>query len=217
MAYLMYVSAALTHLWAIYAPQNQYWIMKGCRTAIRFVSQLVSIAPVYYVNGNHEAKSAEHARLRTELETLGVRMLENQAEMFDRGDASLQIIGVNDPRMAHEPSVSDAEIMKKELISAGVQPEAFSLLLSHRPELLDVYAEAGVSLALTGHAHGGQIRLPFVGGLLAPHQGWFPRFADGLHRQGETAMIVSRGVGNSLFPIRVHNRPELLLIFLICN
>ena len=86
------------------------------------------------------------------------------------------------------------------------------MLLSHRPEYFTQYADLGFDLALSGHAHGGQIRLPFAGALYAPDQGWLPRYASGMHVRRETRMIVSRGLGNSWFPIRFLNRPELVVV-----
>ena len=97
----------------------------------------------------------------------------------------------------------------------GLADEAiFTVLLSHRPELFAAYAAAGVDLTLSGHAHGGQFRLPFIGGLAAPDQGLFPRYTSGLYTNGRSQMVVSRGLGNSLFPFRVNNRPEVVLITL---
>ena len=88
----------------------------------------------------------------------------------------------------------------------------YTLLLSHRPELFDVYSGCGVDLVLAGHAHGGQFRLPLVGGLIAPNQGLFPRYDAGLYTSGSTSMVVSRGLGNSVIPLRFNNRPEVVLV-----
>ena len=88
----------------------------------------------------------------------------------------------------------------------------FTVLLSHRPELFEEYAESGVNLVIAGHAHGGQFRLPFVGGLFAPNQGFFPRYDSGLYEKNNTKMVVSRGLGNSAVPIRFNNRPEIVVI-----
>lgn len=90
------------------------------------------------------------------------------------------------------------------------------ILLSHRPEYFDLYEEFGADLVFSGHAHGGQIRLPVIGGLAAPGQGFFPKYDDGLYTEGSTSMLVSRGLGNSLFPFRVNNRPEILVAELRC-
>ena len=87
----------------------------------------------------------------------------------------------------------------------------FTILLSHRPEIIDLYSESKVDLVFTGHAHGGQIRLPFTDGLFAPNQGLLPRYTSGKFKKGNTEMIVSRGLGNSLFPFRIFNRPELIV------
>ena len=96
--------------------------------------------------------------------------------------------------------------------AADTGSKPFTILLSHRPEMLNVYAEAGVDLVFTGHAHGGQWRLPGVGGLVAPGQGFFPKYTDGAHTSGSTTMYVSRGLGNSLMPVRIFNRPELVVV-----
>ena len=93
----------------------------------------------------------------------------------------------------------------------------FTVLLSHRPELFDVYVSGNVALVLSGHAHGGQFRLPYLGGLVAPNQGLFPEYDAGMYVRGNTTMIVSRGIGNSLFPFRINNRPEVLIIQLDCT
>lgn len=89
---------------------------------------------------------------------------------------------------------------------------SFTLLLSHRPELFEIYVNNEVDLVLSGHAHGGQFRLPFVGGLVAPNQGLFPKYDAGLYTEENTNMIVSRGIGNSILPFRFNNRPEVILI-----
>ena len=92
------------------------------------------------------------------------------------------------------------------------EEDRYTVLLSHRPELFDLYAKYGIDLIFTGHAHGGQFRLPFIGGLYAPNQGAFPEYDSGLYASGDTNMLVSRGIGNSLFPLRFNNRPEVILV-----
>ena len=90
--------------------------------------------------------------------------------------------------------------------------DGFTILLSHRPELFDTYTDHDVDLVLSGHAHGGQFRLPFIGGMVAPNQGLFPEYDAGIYTEGNTSMLVSRGVGNSILPFRINNRPEVILI-----
>ena len=92
--------------------------------------------------------------------------------------------------------------------------KTYQVVLSHRPEMLEEYARREFDLVLTGHAHGGQFRLPLIGGLYAPHQGFLPEYESDIHVQNNTTMVVSRGLGNSLFPLRFCNRPELVIITL---
>ena len=88
----------------------------------------------------------------------------------------------------------------------------YTILLSHRPELFETYMDGGIDLVFSGHAHGGQFRLPFIGGLVAPNQGMFPKYDAGLYTDGGTSMVVSRGIGNSIIPFRFNNRPEIVLV-----
>ena len=171
--------------------------------AIRFIQNAVQIAPVYYVTGNHESRlPVEYAQFKTAMLEAGVTVLENELTTLSRNGAEITLIGVHDPKFT---SVEDS------LTALAPQAEGYTILLSHRPELMGCYAGSGVDLVFSGHAHGGQIRLPFIGGLLAPHQGWFPTYTAGLHTVGDTSMIVSRGLGNSSFPVRFNNRPELVI------
>ena len=90
----------------------------------------------------------------------------------------------------------------------------FQILLSHRPELFSIYAKNNIDLSFTGHAHGGQFRLPFIGGLIAPAQGFFPEYTSGMHSKGSSTLLISRGLGNSIIPIRIFNRPEIIELVL---
>jgi len=90
-----------------------------------------------------------------------------------------------------------------------------TVLLAHRPELLAQYSGHGADLVLSGHAHGGQVRLPLIGPLFAPHQGWFPELTEGVHVEGETAMVISRGLGNSVAGVRVNDPRELVIVDLV--
>jgi predicted MPP superfamily phosphohydrolase len=89
--------------------------------------------------------------------------------------------------------------------------DTYTILLSHRPELFELYVESKADLVFSGHAHGGQFRIPFVGGLIAPNQGLFPKYDAGIYEEGNTTMVVSRGIGNSIVPFRINNRPEIVL------
>jgi predicted MPP superfamily phosphohydrolase len=92
------------------------------------------------------------------------------------------------------------------------EEDKYSILLSHRPELFHIYVDNNIDLVLSGHAHGGQFRIPFIGGIVAPNQGLFPKYDAGLFGEKETNMIVSRGIGNSIIPFRFNNPPEIIII-----
>lgn len=183
--------------------------------AVSFAEQAVQIAPCYYVTGNHEARlQAQFGELEERLRRCGVTVLHNQSETIFANGERIQLIGVDDPDFAESGMFRMAEgIVRTEIQNAGAGA-GYRILLSHRPELFDVYVQEGIQLAFCGHAHGGQFRLPFLGGVIAPDQGLFPRYDAGLYRQGGTAMIVSRGVGNSIIPVRVNNRPEVVIAVL---
>ena len=171
--------------------------------ALSFAEQAAAIAPCYAVTGNHEAWSGDAWDvLRTGLLDAGVVLLENEKLFLDREGETVALLGLSDPAFG-----SDQAALLREL-TAG---EGYTILLSHRPERMMLYAEADVDLVFSGHAHGGQFRFPIVGGLVAPDQGLFPEYDAGRFRQGDTLMLVSRGIGNSIIPLRVNNRPELIV------
>lgn len=173
--------------------------------AMNFIENLVKISDVYYVSGNHEIRSKEYDNLIKLLEKQNVIVLENKIDEIVINNEKINILGIMDF------SFFNNEKDYQEQIKIN---EGFNLLLAHRPEFFDIYVDSKVDLVFSGHAHGGQIRLPFVGGLIAPGQGIFPKYTSGSHKRGGTTMIVSRGLGNSLFPIRVFNRPELIVVTL---
>lgn len=187
--------------------------------ALEFARQAVELAPCYYVPGNHENRIPEaYEELKTGLRECGVTILENEAAELKLDDKSITLMGVLDPIFNVGKTDEEGNILEDERTVMEAQLEnldslnRFTILLSHRPEMLDVYEAAGVDLVFTGHAHGGQWRLPGIGGLIAPGQGFFPEYTEGSHTEGDTTMYVSRGLGNSLMPIRIFNRPELVVV-----
>lgn len=180
-------------------------------TAAAFAKEAVKIAPVYYVTGNHEACAAQTPALLRALEEAGVTVLNDAWQTLSRGGETIRIAGVRDPAYRGGRQAATEAALRYVL-----EGDAYTILLSHRPELLALYAAHGADLVLTGHAHGGQVRLPWLGGLVAPDQGLFPRYTEGVYRQEQTAMVVSRGLGNSVIPIRVNNPPELVIVTLEC-
>ena len=184
-------------------------------TALSFAREAAKIAPTYYVTGNHEARLEEWEQLLTGLEEAGVTILQNESILLEREGQSIAFSGVEDPSFHDDPLLHDTEgIWERNLESLSPEEGRYTILLSHRPEYFAFYEKLGFDLVLAGHAHGGQFRLPGIGGLWAPGQGLFPEYDAGLYQQGGTAMAVSRGLGNSLFPFRVNNRPEIVAITL---
>jgi len=181
--------------------------------ALEFAEEAMKIAPCYYVTGNHEARVSEYADLKEGLTELGVVVLADESIELERDGEQIALIGVDDPSFDTDYLFGDAEtVMKAKLHELTDEDDSYAVLLSHRPELFDVYVESSVDLILSGHAHGGQFRLPFVGGVVAPGQGFFPKYDAGIYTEDNTNMIVSRGVGNSILPFRINNRPEVILI-----
>ena len=180
--------------------------------ALAFTEEAVKFAPCYYVSGNHEARVPEYRELKAGLEAAGVTVLDDARVEIEISGKSITIIGVNDPSFLADYLTSDAAVMDRKLSELSSEDAGFTILLSHRPELFDTYVAHVMDLVLTGHAHGGQFRLPLIGGLIAPNQGLFPKYDDGLYTEGNTNMIVSRGLGNSIIPFRFNNRPEEVLI-----
>ena len=181
--------------------------------ALQFAQEAMKIAPCYYVSGNHEARVNEYEELKTGLISAGVIILEDtQTEISIEGQ-TITLIGVNDPSFQTDYLFGDSEtVINSKLTELHTDGEVFTILLSHRPELFDTYADHDVDLVLSGHAHGGQFRLPFIGGVVAPNQGLFPEYDAGVYTDGNTNMLVSRGIGNSILPFRINNCPEVILI-----
>lgn len=175
--------------------------------AVSFAKRAVEIAPTYYVSGNHEASLSEemYAELKERLLSAGVILLENGSVNVERDGECIRLIGLNDQNFGYIHS-------NEELTELMGDTEFFSLLLTHRPKDFAQYATCGFDLVLSGHLHGGQFRLPLLGGLYAPSYGFFPDYDGGIYEREESVMIVSRGMGNSSFPIRFNNPPELVVV-----
>lgn len=174
-----------------------------------FMEQIVQIAPVYYVLGNHEHYLSQDQLnpFLDKIAELGVTLLMNEtAEITAQNGQHFTLIGMDDYSL-------QANILKT---LADETQEDFQVLLAHEPQYLqENYAPAGVDLVLSGHAHGGQFRIPFLHrGIWAPDQGFFPRMTEGCFTEGKTTMYVSRGLGNSAFPLRLFNHPEIVSVTL---
>ncbi|MEE1236443.1 MAG: metallophosphoesterase [Turicibacter sp.] len=164
--------------------------------------------PIYFVTGNHEAWINQYDKLEQRLLELGVHILRNESISLEINNQNIELIGIDDPAFG----VSVDNNLTKTLKTTAT--DSYKILLSHRPEAFETYVASGVNLVLSGHAHGGQFRFPFIGGLVAPDQGFFPEFEEGIHTKNQTTMIISRGLGNSIIPQRLFNRPHLIEITL---
>ncbi len=180
--------------------------------ALDFGSEAMKIAPCYYVTRNHEARISEYDDLKAGLESAGVVVLENARIELERNGETVTLIGLNDPSFQTDYFMGDSASVISGALKGLTGDDAYTILLSHRPELFDTYKASGIDLVFSGHAHGGQFRLPFIGGLVAPNQGLFPKYDSGLYTGGSTNMLVSRGIGNSIIPIRFNNRPEIIVV-----
>lgn len=194
---------------------------KNKEKMLQFARTLVTIAPVVYIPGNHERRLPEFETLMQALADCGFHVLVNRAETLQIGNATISVLGLSEKqadkkdyvrRAMGQFSYDDLTPMIKDF---ETKP-GFKLLLCHFPENFEKLKELNYSrydfdLMLSGHAHGGQFDLPGIGPCFSPGQGFFPKYAKGIfgtHPQ----MIVSRGLGNSEFPLRLFNYPEIVNI-----
>ncbi|MGM0884219.1 MAG: metallophosphoesterase [Bacillota bacterium] len=186
----------------------------NAEASIILMREMTKLAPVYYVTGNHECCWSKFEPLGKRLNELGVHVMRNKSEFIKLGYGEIRIAGVDDPTFNQHADGNAAKLNQH--IGAALQgtgtSDAFTILLSHRPELFSVYVQNKMDLTFSGHAHGGQVRLPFVGGLIAPGQGFLPKYDAGKYADGDSTLIVSRGLGNSIIPQRLFNRPEIVMV-----
>ncbi len=166
-----------------------------------FVERIVSLAKVYFVTGNHENLSSLYPSLLEIFNKYGVTVLNNEQQAIFIGSENITIYGYSD---SEYDIYTDVVLDKND----------FNLVLCHKPYAPELFNTIGADLVLCGHAHGGQIRLPLIGGLIAPDQGLFPEYSEGMHDFSNTSVVISRGLGNSIFPIRLFNRPEIVVVTL---
>ena len=183
---------------------------KGLNSAALIASSLTENGiPMLYISGNHEAWLNGYGAVKEVLTSRGCTVLDNRIYIAERGNDRITFIGIGDQRLFRTKYTDGTEGFSLKLKQLCDYSEGFRILLSHRPHFAEFYSSLGVDLVFCGHAHGGQIRLPFVGGLYAPEQGFLPKYDSGKHEIGGMTEIISRGLGNSSFPIRFLNRPEV--------
>jgi len=182
--------------------------------AVQLAKKIAEIAPVYYVSGNHEYRTGQYETLRPLLVEAGINVLESETVKINRNGEEISISGINDAMFfGSGEDNSDLAEFSAELKKLSEKADCdTNILLCHIPQIFELYIECGYDLVFTGHAHGGQFRFPIIGGgFFAPGQGWWPEYTEGMHTSGNTNMIISRGIGNSSFPLRLFNRPELVV------
>lgn len=181
--------------------------------AITFLEEAVKIAPCYYITGNHEhwLDNDLYEKLINQIDYTGTIILDNEVVEIDSNKSTdtsynataFVIIGLDDGSLLgntlHE-------------LSKDFDNQQFVLLLAHEPQNMTFYSRENVDLILSGHAHGGQFRIPGIGGVVAPDQGFLPDYTEGLHEENGVTMIISRGLGNSIIPLRIFNHPEIVCV-----
>lgn len=176
----------------------------------KLAERITKLCPVYFVSGNHEFGSGFAVELRNILEDAGVKYLSNEYLTISRGEDAILLGGVEDPN-AYADMLTPEELAQKMNEAA---PAVFKILLGHRNYWMTEYPELPVDLILSGHAHGGLVRIPGVGGLIGTDRHLFPDFVEGKFNNGNYTMIVSRGLGNSVPIPRIFNRPEIVCVTL---
>ena len=184
---------------------------EGDLDAVRqLVSELSEICPVYFVSGNHEFGSGLAQKVRQIMTDAGVKYLSNEFVSIDRGEDSIILGGVEDP-LAYADMIDPPELARR---MNEADPAAFKVLLGHRNSWMEEYPDLPVDLILSGHAHGGLVRIPGVGGVIGTDRSLFPDYDAGEYDNGAYTLIVSRGLGNSVPVPRLLNRPEIVVVTL---
>ncbi len=184
-------------------------------TALKLLCELNKISKVYYVTGNHENRLLGLGIFKEEIIKTGTFLLDDRKIVMKVNDEIFSIIGVSDPDFQTKERKEKEEKYLKTVNKLSLGDGTFKILLAHHPEYFKNYANANYDLIFSGHAHGGQFSIPFTDiGVFVPDQGLFPKYAAGIKKEKESTIIINRGIGNSLFPFRLFNRPEIILIAL---
>ena len=185
---------------------------KAKNHTLSFVKEIKDITDIYYVSGNHEKKMGLYNKLKEDLINNNIKVLDNETVKISKSNSSINLLGIIDPSFASKSNDS-SKVIDGLLKKIRYDKSEYNILLSHRPEAFDVYCDNEIDLVFTGHAHGGQMRV-FNHGLFAPNQGILPKYTSGIIKDNKTSMVISRGIGNSKFPFRINNRPELIIVTL---
>lgn len=194
---------------------------------IKFAKELTEICKVYYIYGNHEMvllDNPENNEFKLSIENLGIKILNNEIDYLYKGNSKIKLIGLEDPSCLYKDEIyskvegstlDKSRAILKELYIQDNSKD-FTILLAHRPECFSVYESYNIDLILSGHTHGGMLRLPFIRGIYAHPHGFFPEYSYGLYTRRNSTMIVGAGIGYSgNIHFRVYNLPEIEVINLI--
>ena len=176
--------------------------------SLQAVEGFVKIAPVYYVVGNHEVSLNDVPTITALLEDIGVHVLMNDSVPYFKNGAGIDIVGIDDPLNGK----STDEMLEEALMNKA---HDFQLLLAHRPEFYETYADYDIDLTFNGHAHGGQIRIPGIGGVIDHQMNLFPKHIEGVEQHQQLTQVISRGLGNSRVMLRIFNPPEIVVTTLV--
>jgi len=174
---------------------------------------IYGIAPIYYVTGNHEYMSNNIQSIREELTSYGVIILSDNYTIIEINNNVIVIAGIEDPyKSLYETSNYNQNDSMERAFRELDEISLYKILIAHRPEMIEIYKKYSFDLILSGHTHGGQVRIPYINGLYAPNQGFFPKYAGGMYTHGNMVHIISRGLSvNPKLP-RIFNPPELVIV-----
>ncbi len=186
---------------------------------IELLSAIKDVSPIYYSPGNHEGWSGRYDEVKAILNRFSINILENKSISQAKGGEQIFINGILDPSfdLPEGSGVAKSNTQTEKYLKTFSMGDGFNITLCHRPEAIDSAPDLMGDIVFSGHVHGGQVRLWPLGGLYAPGQGILPKYDSGRYEIKNTTLIVSRGLGNSLFPFRVFNLPQLLLVELSCD
>lgn len=184
------------------------------KNTLSLLDGLKDTAPMYMVTGNHEMYHDKLEQIKNDFAGCGVKLLNNKSEKIYKDSEYISLYGCNDP------AVSDSELTEKDNIKAllksaenGIDVTTFSFMLMHRANMFDLTYDLGYDLILSGHIHGGVVRLPGIGGVLSPERDtWFPTYTKGMYFLGQSRMIVSAGLDKQKEKPRIFNPPELVMV-----
>ncbi|MDD4700140.1 MAG: metallophosphoesterase [Oscillospiraceae bacterium] len=188
--------------------------------SLKLIRDIINIAPVFYVQGNHESCLKDYNEFADLLTSSGVKVLDNTSATVCYKNTLINFIGIMSPKYRSSLQTKLHKTVTSSInntIKSNCKKGILNILLAHNPELIKLYSKSGVDLVLSGHAHGGMVRLPFIGGLVASNQGLFPKYTSGIHTIKNTSMVVSRGIGNHMGAIRIFNKPEVVTVILKAN